>query len=125
MANFTKEKHQFEEHVETIFNEKADALPKMSAIKEERIRTATDVFDQKVKDKIIYFDQAMNEIKHIHQKVNERAEENEAFQQEMDQSHQNARLMNDQLLITINLFNPINTKFLQHLVAIRNERASL
>ena len=65
MVNFAKEKHQFEEHAETIFNEKADALQKMSERNEEGIRTATAVFDQKVKDKMIDLDKAMNEIKHI------------------------------------------------------------
>ena len=68
----------------------SDAIRKMSARNEERIRTATDIFDQKVKDKMINLDQAMDEIKYIQQKINERAEENDTFQQEMEQSHENA-----------------------------------
>ena len=66
-----KQKHQFEEYAETIFNEKADALQKMSARNEERIRTATEVFDQKVKDNMIDLDQAMDEIKYIQQKIDQ------------------------------------------------------
>ena len=55
----------------------------------------------------------------------EKAEENDAFQQEMKQSHKNARLMNDRLQNTIDSYNPIHTKFANFIVAIREQRASL
>ena len=51
----------------------------MSARNEERIRIATEVFDQEVKDKMIDLDQEMDGIKYTHQKINKRAEENDAF----------------------------------------------
>ena len=56
MVNFANKKHQFKEHAETIFNEKADALQKMSTSNKERIKRATNVFDQKIKDKMIDMD---------------------------------------------------------------------
>ena len=52
----------------------------MVASNKDRIKRETVVFDQKVKDKMIDLDQTLNEIKHIQQKVNERANKNEVFQ---------------------------------------------
>ena len=125
MADFAQQKHQFKEYIETTFDERADTLQKISAGIEARIKTATEVFDQKVKDNMLDLNQAMDKNKFIHQKIMERAEANDTFQQEMKQSQENARLMNDRLQDTIDLYNPLNTKFANFIVAIREQRASL
>ena len=74
---------------------------------------------------MLNLDQAMDENKFIHRQIMEKAEANDAFQQEMKQSQENVRLMNDHLLTTIDSYNPIYTKFANFLVAIRDQRASL
>ena len=74
---------------------------------------------------MINLNQAMDENKYIHRQIKEKAEENDAFQQEMKQSHENARLMNDRLQNTSNLYNLIHTKFANFIVATREQRASL
>ena len=117
MVDFAHQKEKFKQEATQIFDEKAVAL-------ETRISKATEIFDQKVKDKMIDFERIQNEIKQTYQDIQVSVTTNEVNLESFKDSIDTGDDVHEKLLQAIQQASPICAEFKQQLDDIKSAKAS-